>query len=58
MLGTLSLSPVREYLRDIHDEDFDYDEVRIARLFLSDSEHRKITQDMLYANEGIESIDQ
>lgn len=54
MLGTLSLSPVREYLIDMHDEDFDYDEVRIARLFLSDSEHRKITQDMLYASEGIE----
>ncbi|MFZ2255379.1 MAG: hypothetical protein WAW59_04770 [Patescibacteria group bacterium] len=51
MLGTLSLSPVREYLIDIHDEDFDYDEVRIARLFLSDAEHRKITQDMLYASE-------
>jgi ATP-dependent DNA helicase PIF1 len=54
ILSTLSLSPVREYLRDIHDEDFDYDEVRIARLFLSDAEHRKITQDMLYASEGIE----
>ena len=54
MLSTTSLSPVREYLMDIHDEDFDYDEIRMARLFLSDAQHRKIQQEMLYASEGIE----
>ncbi len=55
MIGSTSLTTVREYLADIHDEEFDYDELRIARLFLSDSDHRKISQQMLYESEGIES---
>lgn len=53
-LGTLSLSPVREYLYDTYDEEFDYDEVRIARFFLTSAHRKKIEADMLYASEGIE----
>lgn len=34
-LSTEALSPVREYLFETHGEDYDYDEVRLARLFLS-----------------------
>jgi hypothetical protein len=53
MIGSTSLTTVREYLADIHDEEFDYDELRIARLFLSDADHRKISEQMLYESEGI-----
>ncbi len=52
-LGTLSLSPVREYLYDTYDDEFDYDEVRIARFFLTPAHRKKIESDMLYASEGI-----
>ena len=52
-LGTLSLSPVREYLYDTYDEEFDYDEVRIARFFLTPAHRKKIEADMLYASEWI-----
>lgn len=34
VLQTESLSPVREYLIEQYDEEFGYDEVRLARLFL------------------------
>lgn len=34
VLQTESLSPVREYLTEQYDEEFGYDEVRLARLFL------------------------
>ncbi len=53
MIGSTSLTTVREYLADIHDEEFDYDELRMARLFLSDTDHRKISEQMLYESEGI-----
>ena len=33
-LSTEALSPVREYLAETYEEEFDYDEVRLARLFL------------------------
>ena len=33
-LSTEALSPVREYLYETYDEAYDYDEVRLARLFL------------------------
>jgi PIF1-like helicase/Helix-turn-helix domain len=36
-LSTESLSPVREYLFETYGEDFDYDEVRLARLFRAKS---------------------
>ena len=52
-LMTLSLSPVREYMRDVHDEDVSYDEIRIARLFLSEKSRKKIEEQMLYESEGI-----
>lgn len=53
-LETKNLSPIREYLLDIHDETFDYDEVRLARLFLSKTERRAIDAAILYKSEGIE----
>ena len=34
ILQTRSLSPVREYLTEQYGEEFSYDEVRLARLFL------------------------
>ncbi len=52
-LGTLSLSPVREFLASLHDEDYTYDELRMARLFLSPSDRTKIEAAMLYESEGI-----
>ncbi len=33
-LDTTSLSPVKEYLEEEYDEIYDYDEIRLARLFL------------------------
>ncbi len=33
-LSTESLSPVKEYLEDEYDGIYDYDELRVARLFL------------------------
>lgn len=52
-IGTLSLSPVREFLASLHDEDYTYDELRMARLFLSVEDHKKIEATMLYESEGI-----
>lgn len=52
-LGTLSLSPVRELLASLHDEDYTYDELRMARLFLSPDDRTKIEAAMLYESEGI-----
>lgn len=52
-IGTLSLSPVREFLASLHDEDYTYDELRMARLFLSVEDHKKIEAAMLYESEGI-----
>jgi uncharacterized protein YpbB len=52
-VGTLSLSPVREFLSSLHDEDYSYDELRMARLFLSLSDRKKIEEQMLYESEGI-----
>lgn len=52
-LGTLSLSPVREFLASLHDEDYTYDELRMARLFLSPDDRIKIEAVMLYESEGI-----
>ena len=52
-MGTLSLSPVREFLRTLHDEDYTYDELRMARIFLSASDREKIEANMLYESEGI-----
>jgi ATP-dependent DNA helicase PIF1 len=52
-VGTLSLSPVREFLSSLHDEDYSYDELRMARLFLSLSDRKKIEAQMLYESEGI-----
>lgn len=40
-LSTESLSPVREYLFETYGEDFDYDEVRLARLFREKSFTKK-----------------
>lgn len=34
VLSTEALSPVREYLYDTYGDEYDYDEVRLARLFL------------------------
>jgi PIF1-like helicase/Helix-turn-helix domain len=53
-IGSYSLSSAREYLADNTDEEFDYDELRIARLFLSATEQRKIEEATLYESEGIE----
>ena len=50
-LGTLSLSPVREFLRSLHDEDYSYDELRMARIFLSRDDRIKIEENMLYMSE-------
>ncbi len=52
-VGTLSLSPVREFLASLHDEDYTYDELRMARLFLSLSDRTKIESQMLYESEWI-----
>ncbi len=52
-VGTLSLSPVREFLASLHDEDYTYDELRMARLFLSIDDRAKIEEQMLYASEWI-----
>ncbi len=52
-VGTLSLSPVREFLASLHDEDYSYDELRMARLFLSVADRKKIEEQMLYESEGI-----
>ncbi len=52
-VGTLSLSPVRELLASLHDQDYTYDELRMARLFLSASDRKKIEEQMLYESEGI-----
>jgi ATP-dependent DNA helicase RecQ len=50
-IGTLSLSPVREFLASLHDEDYTYDELRMARLFLSETDRKKIEEVMLYESE-------
>ncbi len=52
-VGTLSLSPVREFLASLHDEDYGYDELRMARLFLSVADKKKIEEQMLYESEWI-----
>jgi ATP-dependent DNA helicase PIF1 len=52
-IGTLSLSPVREFLASLHDEDYTYDELRMARLFLSETDRKKIEEIMLYESEWI-----
>ncbi len=52
-LGTLSLSPVREFLSSLHNESYSYDELRMARLFLSSDHRQKIQATMLYESEGI-----
>lgn len=52
-MGTLSLSPVREFLRSLHDEDYTYDELRMARIFIPESDRKKIEEAMLYESEGI-----
>ena len=50
-MGTLSLSPVREFLRTLHDQDYTYDELRMARILLSDADRKKIEEHMLYESE-------
>lgn len=50
-LGTLSLSPVREFLRSLHDEDYSYDELRMARIFLTEKDRKKIQETMAYESE-------
>jgi ATP-dependent DNA helicase PIF1 len=52
-VGTLSLSPIREFLSSLHDEDYTYDELRMARLFLSVDDRKKIEEQILYESEGI-----
>lgn len=52
-IGTLSLSPVREFLASLHDEDYTYDELRIARLFLSQKDRTNIEAAMLYESEWL-----
>lgn len=52
-VGTLSLSPVREFLVSLHDTDYTYDELRMARLFLSVDDRQRIEAQMLYESEGI-----
>lgn len=52
-LGTLSLSPVREFLRSLHDEDYSYDELRMARIFLTEKDRKKIQETMAYESEWI-----
>jgi ATP-dependent DNA helicase PIF1 len=54
-IGTLSLSPVREFLRSLHDEDYSYDELRMARIFLTEKDRKKIQETMLYESEWIDS---
>jgi hypothetical protein len=39
---------------DVVEEEFDYDELRMARLFLSATQQKKIEEAMLYESEGIE----
>ena len=53
-LSTTSLSVVREYLHDLHDILYDYDDIRLARLLLDESDYRKIEANMAYESEGIE----
>ncbi len=53
-VGTLSLSSIREFLHDMEDEEFDYDEIRIARLFLPANIRKNIEKQMLYEQEWIE----
>jgi hypothetical protein len=50
-IGTLSLSPVREFLRTLHDQDYSYDELRMARILLSYTDRKKIEERMLYESE-------
>ncbi len=52
-VGTLSLSPIREFLSRLHDEDYSYDELRMARLFLSVADRKKVEDQMLYESEWI-----
>jgi hypothetical protein len=52
-LGTLSLSPVREFLRSHHDEEYTYDELRMARIFITSEDRKTIEENMLYESEGI-----
>ncbi len=52
-IGTLSLSPVREFLASLHDENYTYDELRMARLFLSYEDRKKIEAMILYESEGL-----
>jgi len=53
-VGTLSLSSIREFLYDMEDEEFDYDEIRIARLFIPANIRNNIEKQMLYEQEWIE----
>jgi Helix-turn-helix domain len=50
-LGTTGLSPVREYLLDVEDREYDYDQIRLVRLCLPTSDRKKIEEAMLYASE-------
>ncbi len=38
-LSTEALSPVREYLYETYGDEYDYDEVRLARIFLHERDH-------------------
>ena len=37
-VGTLTLAPVRQYLFETYEEEYTFDELRIARLFLSNED--------------------
>jgi hypothetical protein len=43
-LGTLQLGRVYEHLCDMHEEEFSFDELRIARLFLSENDRLTIEE--------------
>lgn len=43
-LGTLQLGPVREHLCDTYEEEYSFDEIRIARLFLSEEDRLTVEE--------------
>lgn len=45
-LSTLSLTPVRSYLAELYGEEFTYEEIRSARLFLSPADRLEIESGM------------
>ncbi len=43
-LSTLDLTPIRRHLYEVYDEEYSYDEIRVARIFLSPEDLLAIEQ--------------